>query len=200
MYILRCQGQGWRTMGEGAEERCKVVFLREQALLQSYFSSQVTADQLIPNNVNETECCHECCTTRLARLRAARHEQVRTAKSRRRHRCRTLPRATRAARTSLTRHAGEVFYSAADTTHARRNVSTRADRPDVLIMGGSFYYNCHYATSDLDLNPRALHHIVASRRCHHVLSLSPHLPGEDRFMWQRHIHGAVPLTVSAGYT
>ena len=105
-------------MGEGAEERCKVVFLREQALLQSYFSSQVTADQLIRNNVNETECCHECCTTRLARLRAARHEQVRTAKSRRRHRCRTLPRATRAARTSLTRHAGEVFYAAADTTRA----------------------------------------------------------------------------------
>ena len=30
-------------------------------------------------------------------------------------------------------------------------------------MGGSFYYNCHYATSDLDLNPRALHHIAASR-------------------------------------
>ena len=88
---------------------------------------------------------------------------MRTAKSRRRHRCRTLPRATRAARTSLTRHAGEVFYAAADTTHARRNVSTRADRPDVLIMGGSFYYNCHYATSDLDLNPRALHHIAASR-------------------------------------
>ena len=88
---------------------------------------------------------------------------MRTAKSRRRHRCRTLPRATRAARTSLTRHAGEVFYAAADTTHARRKVSTRADRPDVLIMGGSFYYNCHYATSDLDLNPRALHHIAASR-------------------------------------
>ena len=181
-------------MGEGAEGRCKVVFLREQALLQSYFSSQVTADQLIRNNVNETECCHECCTTRLARLRAARHEQVRTAKSRRRHRCRTLPRATRAARTSLTRHAGEVFYAAADTTHARRNVSTRADRPDVLIMGGSFYYNCHYATSDLDLNPRALHHVtsqplarslssrpltrslslsrasLARSRCHHVLA------------------------------
>ena len=88
---------------------------------------------------------------------------MRTAKSRRRHRCRTLPRATRAALTSLTRHAGEVFYAAADTTHARRKVSTRADRPDVLIMGGSFYYNCHYATSDLDLNPRALHHIAASR-------------------------------------
>ena len=196
---------------------------------------------------------------------------MRTAKSRRRHGCRTLPRATRAARTSLTRHAGEVFYAAADTTHARRKVSTRADRPDVLIMGGSFYYNCHYATSDLDLNPRALHHIAASRtlavitssrslavsvkglarslalssrprshthaviigvhrRCgdvgqhlgprslaravisssaprshaHAVItssrSLSPHLPGEDRHMWQRHIHGAVPLTVSAGYT
>ena len=43
-------------MGEGAEERCKVVFLREQALLQSYFSSQVTADQLIRNNVNEKHC------------------------------------------------------------------------------------------------------------------------------------------------
>ena len=104
-------------------------------------------------------------------------------------------------------------------------------------MGGSFYYNCHYATSDLDLNPRALHHIAASRtlavitssrslavsvkglarslalssrprsHAHAVItssrSLSPHLPGEDsvhRFMWQRHIHGAVPLTVSAGYT
>ena len=49
------------------------------------------------------------------------------------------------------------------TRRARGEVSTRADRPDVLIMGGSFYYNCHYATSDLDLNPRALHHIAASR-------------------------------------
>ena len=48
---LRCQGQGWRTMGEGAEERCKVVFLREQALLQSYFSSQVTADQSVAMSV-----------------------------------------------------------------------------------------------------------------------------------------------------
>ena len=38
-------------MGEGAEERCKVVFLREQALLQSYFSSQVTADQSVAMSV-----------------------------------------------------------------------------------------------------------------------------------------------------
>ena len=45
------QGQGWRTMGEGAEERCKVVFLREQALLQSYFSSQVMADQSVAMSV-----------------------------------------------------------------------------------------------------------------------------------------------------
>ena len=51
IMILRCQGQGWRTMGEGAEERCKVVFLREQALLQSYFSSQVTADQSVAMSV-----------------------------------------------------------------------------------------------------------------------------------------------------
>ena len=47
-------------MGEGAEERCKVVFLREQALLQSYFSSQVTADQSVAMSVARDFAVRTC--------------------------------------------------------------------------------------------------------------------------------------------
>ena len=61
-------------MGEGAEERCKVVFLREQALLQSYFSSQVTADQSVAMSV--ARLVWRDCREQLATSRCVLQSQV----------------------------------------------------------------------------------------------------------------------------